>query len=206
MVQLKHLPYEIGALEPVVSGHLMEFHYGKHHRAYVNNLNALNVQSAEALATGNIKRYIELTNAVKFNGGGHLNHEFFWETLAPIKQGGGAIPDEASDLRTMMEAEWGSIDNFIKVFNKQTAVVQGSGWGWLLYNKGSGLLEYRQTQNQDTPADIGQDLVPLLTIDVWEHAYYLDYKNMRPTYLQDMWKIINWQKVEERLAAAKKEA
>lgn len=95
-----------------------------------------------------------------------------------------------------MESEWGSIDNFIKVFNKQTAVVQGSGWGWLLYNKGSGLLEYRQTQNQDTPADIGQGLVPLLTIDVWEHAYYLDYKNMRPTYLQDMWKIINWQKVE----------
>lgn len=103
MVQLKHLPYEIGALEPVVSGHLMEFHYGKHHRAYVNNLNTLNQQSAEALARGDVKRYIELANAVKFNGGGHLNHEFFWETLAPIKDGGGAIPDSTSDLRKMIE-------------------------------------------------------------------------------------------------------
>lgn len=109
---LKHLPYELGALEPVVSGHLMEFHYGKHHRAYVNNLNTLNAQSAEALATGNIKRYIELTNAIKFNGGGHLNHEFFWETLAPIKSGGGALPDKSSDLRQMIEAEWGSIEKF----------------------------------------------------------------------------------------------
>jgi len=112
MVQLKHLPYEIGALEPVVSGHLMEFHYGKHHRTYVNNLNALNIKSSEALATGNIKAYIDLANAVKFNGGGHLNHEFFWETLAPIKEGGGAIPDEASELRMSIEKEWGSIQNF----------------------------------------------------------------------------------------------
>ena len=142
-VSLKHLPYELGALEPVVSGHLMEFHYGKHHRAYVNNLNMLNEKSAEALATGDIKRYIELTNAVKFNGGGHLNHEFFWDTLAPPKDGGGVIPDEASDLRMMMEAEWGSMQHFTVVFNAQTTAVQGSGWGWLLYNQGSGLLEYR---------------------------------------------------------------
>ena len=116
IVQLKHLPYEIGALEPVVSGHLMEFHYGKHHRTYVNNLNALNQKSAEALATGNIKAYIDLANAVKFNGGGHLNHEFFWETLAPQKEGGGVIPDEASELRLMIEREWGSIQNFQAAF------------------------------------------------------------------------------------------
>lgn len=111
-VQLKHLPYELGALEPVVSGHLMEFHYGKHHRTYVNNLNTLNCQSAEALEAGNIKKYLELTNAIKFNGGGHLNHEFFWETLAPIKNGGGAQPDKESDLRKMIEAEWGTIEKF----------------------------------------------------------------------------------------------
>ena len=101
----------------------MEFHYGKHHRAYVNNLNTLNVQSAEALATGNIKKYIELTNAIKFNGGGHLNHEFFWETLAPIKAGGGAIPDAKSDLRVMIEAEWGSIEKFQETFNAQSATI-----------------------------------------------------------------------------------
>ncbi len=204
VVQLKQLPYDLGALEPVVSGHLMEFHYGKHHRAYVNNLNRLSQESAEALAVGNVKRYIELTHLVKFNGGGHLNHEFFWETLAPIKEGGGAKPDKDSDLRKMIEAEWGTIEKFQAHFNAVSTSIQGSGWGWLLYNKGSHLLEYRQTPNQDTPADIGTDLVPLLTIDVWEHAYYLDYKNMRPTFLQEMWKVINWNKVEERLAAAKK--
>ncbi len=110
--QLKPLPYEIGALEPVISGHLMEFHYGKHHRAYVNNLNIFNEKSAEALARGDIKSYIELSNLVKFNGGGHLNHEFFWETLAPIKEGGGFLPEAGSELRTMMESEWKSIENF----------------------------------------------------------------------------------------------
>lgn len=203
MVQLKHLPYELGALEPVVSGHLMEFHYGKHHRAYVNNLNTVNQQSAEALAAGDIKRYMDLSKAVKFNGGGHLNHEFFWETLAPIKEGGGVVPDEASEFRIMLEREWGSIKNFQEDFTKQTIGVQGSGWGWLLYNKGNDSLEYRQTPNQDTPADLGSDYIPLMTIDVWEHAYYLDYKNMRPTFLQEMWKIINWQKIEQRFNDAK---
>ena len=118
MVQLKALPYELGALEPVVSGHLMEFHYGKHHRTYVNNLNALNQKSADALASGDIKAYIDLANAVKFNGGGHLNHEFFWESLAPINENGGVIPDEASDLRINIEKEWGSMDLFMADFSK----------------------------------------------------------------------------------------
>lgn len=183
----------------------MEFHYGKHHRTYVNNLNSLSVQSAEALANGDIKRYIELCHLVKFNGGGHLNHELFWETLAPTNAGGGAIPDAGSDLRTMIENEWGTIEEFQNYFNTQSATLQGSGWGWLAYNKGSGLLEYRQTRNQDTLADISTGLVPLIGVDVWEHAYYLDYKNQRPTYLKEMWNIMNWPKIEERLAAAKAE-
>lgn len=147
VAQLKPLPYELGALEPVISGHLMEFHYGKHHRTYVNNLNNFSVQSAEALAEGNIQRYIELCHLVKFNGGGHLNHEFFWESLAPPNDGGGAIPDEGSDLRTMLENEWGTIENFTNHFNAGSATVQGSGWGWLAYNKSSGLLEFRTTSN-----------------------------------------------------------
>jgi superoxide dismutase, Fe-Mn family len=115
--QLKALPYEIGALEPVISGHLMEFHYGKHHRTYVNNLNIFTEKSSEALAKGDIKSYIELCNLVKFNGGGHLNHEFFWESLAPIANGGGVIPEVGTDLRTMMDSEWGSIENFQTVFS-----------------------------------------------------------------------------------------
>ena len=111
-VELKSLPYEMGALEPVVTGHQMEFHYGKHHRAYVNNLNTLNVQAAEAMDKNDIGGYIKLANAIKFNGGGHLNHEFFWESLAPIKQGGGVLPDSGTELRKMIEEEWGSIDLF----------------------------------------------------------------------------------------------
>jgi superoxide dismutase, Fe-Mn family len=115
--QLKALPYEIGALEPVISGHLMEFHYGKHHRTYVNNLNIFTEKSAQALAAGDIKSYIELCNLVKFNGGGHLNHEFFWESLAPIANGGGQVPAVGTDLRDMMDREWGSVENFQNVFS-----------------------------------------------------------------------------------------
>ena len=92
-VKLKPLPYEIGALEPILSGHQMEFHYGKHHRTYVNNLNTLMEKASEAQAVGDMNRYVDLMQAIKFNGGGHLNHEFFWETLAPISDGGGALPD-----------------------------------------------------------------------------------------------------------------
>ena len=111
-VALKALPYEMSALEPVITGQQMEFHYSKHHRTYVNNLNTLNQQAAEAMAKNDIAGYIKLANAIKFNGGGHLNHEFFWETLAPIKAGGGALPDAGSDLRKGIEAEWGSFEKF----------------------------------------------------------------------------------------------
>ncbi|WP_278359038.1 Fe-Mn family superoxide dismutase [Thermus thermophilus] len=96
-----------------------------------------------------------------------------------------------------MEHEWGTMKHFTEVFNAQTASVQGSGWGWLLYNSGSGLLEFRKTQNQDTPSDLGADLHPLLTIDVWEHAYYLKYQNRRADYLQAIWNVLNWDVAEE---------
>ena len=92
----------------------------------------------------------------------------------------------------MLEEEWGSIEKFQSYFNAHTASLQGSGWGWLVYNEDSQMLEYRQTRNQDRPADLDPKYKPLLTIDIWEHAYYLDYKNLRPTYLKEMWKILNW--------------
>ena len=103
----------------------------------------------------------------------------------------------------MINADFGSMDAFITHFNGQTAAVQGSGWGWLAYNKVSKKLEFHTTNNQDRLIDKGAQLVPLLTIDIWEHAYYLDYLNVRPNYLKEIWKVINWKKVEERLAAAK---
>ena len=203
-VQLKHLPYEIGALEPVISGHLLDFHYGKHHRTYVNNLNNLLEQQAESAARGDLQKSIGLSQQIKFNGGGHLNHEFFWESLCP--QADSSLPEEGSELHRHIIEGWGTLDNFIKVFNARTAAIQGSGWGWLVYNKNKDSVSFRATANQDLITDLNPNLVPILNIDIWEHAYYLDYKNARPQYLNSMWKIINWRKVEERLMAAKLEA
>ena len=116
-VELKSLPYEMSALEPVISGHQLEFHYSKHHRTYVNNLNTLNQQAAEAMAKNDIAGYLKLASSIKFNGGGHLNHEFFWESLAPIKAGGGALPDAGSPLRKEIESEWGSFEIFQDYFS-----------------------------------------------------------------------------------------
>ena len=203
-VQLKHLPYEIGALEPIMSGHLLEFHYGKHHRTYVNNLNNLLEQQAEAQAQGQLQKAIGLSQQIKFNGGGHLNHEFFWDSLCP--QADSALPEEGSELHKYLIEGWGTLDNFIKVFNARTAAIQGSGWGWLVYNKNKDALSFRATANQDLITDLNPSLIPVLNIDIWEHAYYLDYKNARPQYLNSMWKIINWKKVEDRLVAAKLDA
>ena len=101
---------------------------------------------------------------------------------------------------------WGTLDNFVSVFNARTAAIQGSGWGWLVYNKKKDALAFRATANQDLITDLNPNLIPVLNIDIWEHAYYLDYKNARPQYLTSMWKIVNWHKVEERLIAAKLEA
>jgi Fe-Mn family superoxide dismutase len=198
------LPYEIGALEPVVSGHLLEFHYGKHHRTYVNNLNNLLAQEAEALDRNDVKTAVSLSQAIKFNGGGHLNHEFFWESLCP--QAESELPDESTVLHRYICDAWGTKEKFIEQFNARTASIQGSGWGWLVYNKSKDTISYRITANQDLITDVNPQLVPLLNMDIWEHAYYLDYKNARPQYLTQMWKIVNWQKVEDRLKAARIEA
>merc|ERR1712151_160807 len=133
-VVLKDLPYELGALEPVISSQTMDFHYGKHHRGYVNNLNMLMEKAAQAQAQNDMHTYVNLLQGIKFNGGGHLNHEFFWETLAPINAGGGVLPDKGAPLRNLLEDEWGSVENFITYFSTHTATLQGSGWGWLVYN------------------------------------------------------------------------
>ena len=202
-VQLKPLPYEMGALEPIMSGLTLDFHYGKHHRTYVNNLNNLMEQQAEAQATGNLQKAISLSSAIKFNGGGHLNHEIFWSSMCP--QADSAMPESGPLFDALIEG-WGSIDNFISVFNSRTAAIQGSGWGWLVYNKRKDALSYRTAANQDPITDVSPYVVPIIGIDVWEHAYYLDYRNARPQYLQKIWKIINWQKAEERLIAAQLES
>ena len=132
-----------------------------------------------------------------------MNHEFFWDNLAPTAAGGGQRPSEDSELHKMLVRDFGSVDAFIEHFNANTAAVQGSGWGWLAFNKTAGKLEFHTTKDQDRLSDKGAHLVPLLTVDIWEHAYYLDYLNVRPNFLKEIWKVINWAKVQERLNQAK---
>jgi len=171
----KKLPYELDGLEPVLSKGLMELHYGKHHATYVANLNNLQEQAAKALAEGDHLKLTELTQGIKFNGGGHMNHEFFWESLAPVGKGGGELPKEGSALEKAISKSFGSMDDMITHFSANTGAVQGSGWGWLAYNKTTKEVEFRTTFNQDRLVDQGAYLVPILTIDIWEHAYYVDY-------------------------------
>jgi len=198
--KLPDMPYGYNELEPVISGEIMELHHKKHHQAYVNNLNAALEKYAAAESKNDVAEMIALQPAIRFNGGGHVNHSIFWTNLAPPKNGGGAPPE--GDLAKRIQAQYGSQDKFIEKFNAQTASIQGSGWGWLAYNKAEDRLVIQSCPNQDPLSTTG--LIPLLGIDVWEHAYYLQYKNARPDYLKAIWKVVSWKNVADRLEAAKK--
>lgn len=197
--QLPQLPYDFNALEPIVSGKIMELHYSKHHAAYVANLNKALEQYNEAQAKNDLDAMIALQPAIRFNGGGHLNHSIFWTNLAPKNKGGGEAPQGA--LADAIKAEFGSLDDFITKFNGIAGPIQGSGWCWLGVNKTSKKLQIVTCPNQDPPSTAG--IIPLLGIDVWEHAYYLQYENRRPDYLKAIWGIVNWKNVAERFHAVK---
>mmetsp|Transcript_16067 Transcript_16067/g.27708 ORF Transcript_16067/g.27708 Transcript_16067/m.27708 type:complete len:235 (+) Transcript_16067:62-766(+) len=196
---LPDLPYDYGALEPIISAEIMKIHHQKHHQAYVNNFNIAQEKYLDAEAKGDISTMVSLQGAIKFNGGGHVNHSIFWTNLAPPTCGGGEAP--TGDLSHAINSEFGSLQAFQDKFSAVTAAVQGSGWGWLGYDKAAKKLAIATCANQDPLSITG--LVPLLGIDVWEHAYYLQYKNMRPDYLKAIWKVVNWRNVAERYAAAK---
>ena len=197
---LPALPYAHDALEPFIDVTTMQIHHGKHHQAYVDNLN-------KAIAgTPNEGKTLEelvavagtISPAVRNNGGGHWNHTFFWESLAP--HAGGAPTGALGDAIT---AAFGSFDTFKEKFAAAGATRFGSGWAWLLVKDGK--LEVSSTPNQDNPLmDVAEVKgTPILGVDVWEHAYYLKYQNRRPEYLGAIWNVINWTKVAERFAAAK---
>ena len=194
---LPDLPYDYGALEPAISADIMQLHHSKHHATYVNNFNATMEKVLDAQAKGDTAGAIALQGAVKFNGGGHVNHSIFWSNLCPMKD---YTPPEG-ELLAAIEAEFGSLDQFQAKFSATAAGVQGSGWGWLGYDKASGRLAIASTANQDPCVTTG--LVPLLGVDVWEHAYYLQYKNVRPDYLKAVWGVVNWRDVGRRLADAR---
>lgn len=188
---LDPLPYAYDALEPVIDKETMEIHHDKHHQAYTDNLN----KAMEANSHLQVKTLEELLDskipAVKNNAGGVWNHDFFWESMT--KPGGGHIGD---GLVTELEKAFVSVEEFMKIFEATALGRFGSGWAWLVKNKDGG-LEILSTANQDNPMVDG--FKPLLAIDVWEHAYYLKYKNKRADYVKAWWEVVNWDKVEERM-------
>ncbi|KAG7451547.1 manganese and iron superoxide dismutase [Guyanagaster necrorhizus] len=189
------LPYAYNALEPFISEEIMKLHHKKHHQAYVNGLNAAEEAYAKSTST---KDHIALQSALKFNGGGHINHSLFWKNLAPASEEGGKIDN--GPLKTLIERDFGSVEAFKKEFNAKTAAIQGSGWGWLGYDSKSGKLDIVTTANQDPLITH----TPLIGVDIWEHAFYLQYKNVKPDYLNAIWNVINFKEAEQRLAEVAK--
>lgn len=195
--QLPELPYDFAALEPVISAEIMELHYSKHHKGYVTNLNAALEKYHEAESKKDVAAMIASQSAIKFNGGGHVNHSIFWTILCPKKDCKGK---PHGDLAKLIDKDFGSFEQFVEKFNLTTAGIQGSGWGWLGYNRSLKRLEIATCANQDPLSTL--NLVPILGIDVWEHAYYLQYKNVRVDYVKAIWGIFNWQNIEERFTRA----
>ena len=198
---LPTLPYATDALEPHIDKQTMEIHHGKHHQAYVDNLN-------KAIAgTPNENKSLEdlvknagtISPAVRNNGGGHWNHSFFWEILAP--NGGGQPTTKVADA---IKTAFGSFDDFKEKFNNAGITRFGSGWAWLIVKNGK--LEVSSTPNQDNPLmDVAEVKgFPILGADVWEHAYYLKYQNKRADYLKAFWNVVNWKEVEKRFEAGSK--
>jgi Fe-Mn family superoxide dismutase len=195
--QLPALPYDAAALEPHIDAQTMQIHHGKHHAAYVNNLNAalekhaaLQSKSAEELIQGLSTVPEEIRTAVRNNAGGHVNHTMFWQIMGPGKGGApaGAIADA-------IKGAFGTFDAFKEQMNKAGVGRFGSGWAWLV--EAGGKLSIESTANQDNPMMEGKR--PIMGIDVWEHAYYLKYQNRRPDYLAAWWNTVNWDEVNKRL-------
>ena len=201
MFELPALPYAYEALEPTIDTKTMQIHHDKHHLAYVNNLNAALKDTPEYFEksieeiVANLNSVPEgIRAAVRNNGGGHLNHTLFWEIMTP---GGPAAPTGA--LADAITAAFGDLDTLKSKVNEAGTKRFGSGWAWLVTDK-TGTLSVVSTANQDNPLTDG--LTPILGIDVWEHAYYLNYQNRRPDYLTSWWAVVNWDKVAELYAAA----
>jgi Fe-Mn family superoxide dismutase len=194
---LPPLPYDTNALEPTIDARTMEIHHGKHHAAYVKNLNTA-LESHTALADKSIEDLLgdlsavpeSIRTAVRNNGGGHYNHSLFWEWMTP---GGAKTPGGA--LGAAIDSTFGGFDGFKEQFAKAATTRFGSGWAWLSQGK-DGTLVVESTPNQDSPVMEGR--TPVLGLDVWEHAYYLNYQNRRPDYVGAFWDVVNWDKVAER--------
>lgn len=194
MYKLPELPYAYDALAPTISAEIMELHHKKHHQSYVDKLNAA-VEEVPELASRDLVEMLgdlesipsTVRTAVRNHGGGHYNHSLFWNIMSP--QGGGAPTGELADR---IAEQYGSFDEFVSQFNTKAAGLFGSGWVWLTQD-----LETVALPNQDTPVALGKG-EPIMGLDVWEHAYYLDYKNVRADYIEAWWNVVDWGAVGER--------
>lgn len=202
--ELPKLPYAYDALEPHIDAKTMEIHHTKHHQAYTDKMNAALEKCSSDVQKKDITEILanlsqvpdDQRGAINFNGGGYDNHKLFWHNMKTNGGGepGGTVADE-------IKKSFGSFATFKEQFSSQTAAIQGSGWGWLVYNPKLGKVEYKSMPNQTSPRTDG--LVPLLGLDVWEHAYYLKYQNKRPDYVAAWWNVVNWEEVDKRLSKAK---
>ncbi len=201
---LPEMPYAYDALEPHIDAQTMEIHHSKHHQKYTDGMNGALEKLSPELQEKDIEEILSNINqvpddvkgAINFNGGGYDNHKLFWNSM---KQNGGGEPTGA--IADAINDSFGSFAEFKELFSSKTAPLQGSGWGWLVYNPNSGKVEYKAMPNQTSPRTEG--LVPLLGLDVWEHAYYLKYQNKRPDYIAAWWNVINWDEVNDRFSKAK---
>jgi len=189
MITLPQLPYEMNALEPYISEQTLKYHYGKHHQAYVTKVNAL-VAGTEFEGKSLEEIIMKSTGGIFNNGAQVWNHTFYWEGFG--KNAGG---EPVGELAKAIDAQYGSFAAFKEQFSNAAANQFGSGWAWLVVNK-EGKLEITATGNAENPLRNGQK--PLLTCDVWEHAYYLDYQNLRPEYIKNFWEIVDWNVINTR--------
>lgn len=191
--ELPALPYAHDALEPNIDTRTMEIHHGKHHQGYVNNLNAAIAGTEhEGKSLEELMEVAKDNTAIRNNGGGHYNHSLFWSVMSP---NGGGAPSGA--LASAIDSAFGSFDEFKAKFAAAAGTRFGSGWAWLCVNNGS--LEVCSTANQDNPLmGMGCSGTPILGLDVWEHAYYLNYQNRRPDYVSSFWNVVNWDEVARR--------
>ena len=196
--KLPSLPYAADALEPHIDANTMEIHHGKHHNGYTTKLNAaIKGTALEGKSIEEILGDLDMSNAaVRNNGGGYYNHCLFWEIMGPD------AGEMSSELSAAIESAFGSFDAFKDAFSKAAASQFGSGWAWLCVHK-DGKLEVCSTPNQDNPLmkDVSCGGTPILGLDVWEHAYYLNYQNRRPDYIEAFFKVVNWSEVSKRYAA-----
>lgn len=199
--ELPALPYASNALEPHIDARTMEIHHGKHHGGYVNKLNgAVSGTDAEGKSLEELMKNVsKYPGAVRNNGGGHYNHSLFWTILSP---NGGGSP--SGSLAEAIDKKFGSFDKFKEEFSSAAATRFGSGWAWLVVTD-SGDVEVCSTPNQDNPVMDVADCkgTPILGLDVWEHAYYLKYQNLRPEYVKAFWNVVNWEEVSKRYESAK---